>query len=124
MKSFSLAGRLESFRFALRGLAVLLRTQHNARIHLTATITVVVAGLLFEISLLEWAVLTIAISVVWLAEALNTGFEFVCDVVSPEFHPKVKQAKDVAAGGVLIAALGAAGAGVFIFLPHVQKFLV
>ncbi|MDZ4740128.1 MAG: diacylglycerol kinase family protein [Alphaproteobacteria bacterium] len=124
MKRFSLADRLESFRYALHGLDVLVRTQHNARIHLTATIIVVVAGLLFGISLLEWAVLAIAISVVWLAEALNTGFEFVCDVVTPSFHLKVKQAKDVAAGGVLIAALGAAVAGVFIFLPHVQKFLV
>ena len=97
----------------------MLSTQHNARIHLTATIAVVVAGYIVGLSMLEWASLMIAISIVWLAEALNTGFEFVCDVVSPEFHPKIKQAKDVAAGGVLIAAAGAAGTGAFIFAPHI-----
>ena len=55
---------------------------------------------------------------VWTAEALNTAFEFLADVASPEFHPLVKHAKDVAAGAVLIAAFGAAVIAVLVLGPH------
>jgi diacylglycerol kinase (ATP) len=58
---------------------------------------------------------------VWTAEALNTAFEFLCDVASPEFHPLVKQAKDVAAAAVLIAAMGATIIGLLVFVPHVFR---
>lgn len=56
---------------------------------------------------------------VWIAEALNTAFEHLCDVVSPEFHASVKLSKDIAAGGVLICAVGAMILGVMIFVPYV-----
>jgi diacylglycerol kinase (ATP) len=55
-----------------------------------------------------------------MAEALNTALEFLCDVASPQFHPMVKHAKDVAAGAVLISAIGAVAVGLLIFLPHLQ----
>ncbi len=122
MPPFLLSDRLRSLGFAMQGFSALISTQHNARIHLVATIAVVGTGAALSLNATEWVSIILAISIVWLAEALNTGFEFVCDVVSPEHHPKVKQAKDVAAAGVLIASSGAAIAGAVIFVPHLQSF--
>ena len=61
------------------------------------------------------------ISTVWTAEALNTAFEFLADAASPEFHPLVRDAKDVAAGAVLLTAVGASVIGVIVFWPYVAK---
>lgn len=63
----------------------------------------------------------LAISIVWTAEALNTAFEFLADAASPDFHPLVRDAKDVAAGAVLITAIAAASIGVIILLPYFEK---
>jgi diacylglycerol kinase (ATP) len=60
---------------------------------------------------------------VWTAEALNTALEFLADVASPEFHPLVGKAKDVAAGGVLISAIGSVGIGLLVLGPYVLDFL-
>lgn len=117
-KPFSIVDRLKSVSFALSGIAAMLRTQHNAWIHLAATLAVIVAGFVFALSRMEWVMLVIAIVAVWTAEALNTAFELLCDVASPEFHPRVKQAKDVAAAAVLISAVGAAAIGAIVFVPH------
>jgi len=117
-KPFSIVDRLKSVSFALDGIAAMLRAQHNAWIHLAATVAVVAAGFIFALSRAEWVMLVIAIVAVWTAEALNTAFELLCDVASPEFHPLVKQAKDVAAAAVLIAATGAAVIGALVFVPH------
>lgn len=117
-KRFLIVDRIKSFGFALSGLVAMLRTQHNAWIHLASTITVVAAGLWFGVSREEWIWLVLAIVAVWTAEALNTAFELMCDVASPEFHPLVKQAKDVAAAAVLITAAGATVVGVLVFAPY------
>lgn len=117
-KPFSIVERLKSVSFALAGIGVMLRTQHNAWIHLAATIVVVGAGLWFDVARAEWLWLVLAMIAVWTAEALNTAFELLCDVASPEFHPLVKQAKDVAAAAVLIAAIGATIIGLLVFVPH------
>lgn len=117
-KPFSIAERLKSMSFALSGIGAMLRTQHNARIHLAATIAVVLAALWFQVAREEWVWLVFAMVAVWTAEALNTAFEFLCDVASPEFHPLVKEAKDVAAAAVLIASIGATVVGAVVFVPH------
>jgi diacylglycerol kinase (ATP) len=117
-KRFLIVDRLKSFGFAFAGLAAMLRTQHNAWIHLASTISAVSAGFWFGISREEWVWLVLAIVAVWTAEALNTAFELLCDVASPEFHPLVKQAKDVAAAAVLIAAVGATIVGLLVFAPR------
>ncbi len=115
---FTITARLKSISFALAGVATMLRTQHNAWIHLAATIAVIAAGLWFQISGGEWLAVVLAIVVVWVAEGLNTAFELLCDVASPQFHPLVKQAKDVAAAAVLIAAIGAVAVAAVIFWPR------
>jgi len=118
VESFSVRSRLRSFRFALRGLRAMLRSQHNAWIHALATLAVVAAGLLLRIDAGEWVAITLAIVAVWTAEALNTALEALGDAASPEFHPRVELAKDVAAGAVLIAAVGAAVVGALVFVPR------
>ena len=91
-RSFSVAGRLRSFGYALRGIRVALRTQHNAWIHATATILVCVLGWWTDVSALEWCAILIVIGMVWTAEALNTALELVADAAVPEPSPKVHKA--------------------------------
>lgn len=117
-KAFSIAGRMRSFRYALQGIAFMFETQHNAWIHLAVTIVAGISGWRLHISSEDWRWLTVAIVLVWFAEAMNTAFEYICDVVSPEFHPSVEKAKDIAAGAVLFCAIGAAALGIFIFTPY------
>ncbi|HEU4649401.1 MAG TPA: diacylglycerol kinase family protein [Gemmatimonadales bacterium] len=116
---FQVSARVRSFRYALRGIAVVLHSQHNAWIHAAASLLVVAAGLATGLGRLEWCALVLAIVAVWVAEALNTAFEALCDVASPSLHPMVERAKDVAAGAVLIAAIGAVIIGLLVFVPHV-----
>ncbi|MDZ4076279.1 MAG: diacylglycerol kinase family protein [Hylemonella sp.] len=115
---FSFTARLHSFRYALAGLRTLLLTQHNAWLHAAATVLVTGAGLYFGLSLAEWCWLVLAMTMVWMAEALNTALEFLADAVTQEFHPLILQAKDVAAAAVLIAAIGALVIGLLVFGPH------
>jgi len=122
-RKFSVAARLRSFVYAGRGIRTMLASQHNAWIHVAATGAVMASGLFVGITRLEWCALVLAIVSVWTAEAINTAFEFLCDVASPEFHPLVEKAKDVAAGAVLLSALGAAGVGAVVFAPYLCVWL-
>jgi diacylglycerol kinase (ATP) len=97
----------------------MLATQHNAWIHALATCAVLVMGILLRVSAVDWCLLTLATMAVWTAEALNTAFEFLTDVASPSFHPLAEKAKDVAAGAVLITAVGGVVVGLIVFGPHV-----
>jgi diacylglycerol kinase (ATP) len=115
---FRVSARLRSFRHALHGIAAVLQSQHNAWIHAAASMLVVGTGLAIGLGRLEWCALVLAMVAVWAAEALNTAFEALCDVASPSLHPMVERAKDVAAGAVLIAAIGAAITGGLVFAPH------
>lgn len=116
--------RIRSVMFALAGIWTMLKTQQNAWIHCCATVMVVGMGFFLDSSLDDWRWLLLAISLVWVAEALNTAFEFLADVVSPEFHPRVKHAKDVAAGAVLIAATCAAIIGLLTLGPPLLKLIL
>jgi len=115
---FSIGARLRSFVYAGRGVRTMLLSQHNARIHAAATMVVVAGGVAVRLDRYEWIAVVLAIVSVWTAEALNTALEFLCDVASPDFHPLVEKAKDVAAGAVLITALGAVAIAGFVFGPH------
>jgi len=113
--------RLKSFAYALQGLAHLVRTQPNARIHLLAAVLVCAAGGYFGLSRPEWLWIVVAIVLVWSAEAFNTALEQLADALHPEQHPGVGRAKDLAAAAVLITALGAVVIGILVFLPHVTN---
>jgi diacylglycerol kinase (ATP) len=112
---------MRSFRFAFAGLWTMLKSQHNAWIHACLSIIVIATGLFLRLNAGEWCWLVLAMMAVWTAEALNTAFEFLADAASPQFHPLVKKAKDVAAGAVLISAMGAAIIGVLVLGPHLLR---
>ena len=116
---FDIAARLRSFRYAIRGLRFLLQSQQNAWIHLLATVCVIAAGVFVRLAGFEWCLILLAMTVVWVAESLNTAIECLVDLVSPETQPLAGRAKDVAAGAVLLSAIGASFVGGFVFLPHV-----
>lgn len=100
----------------------MLTSQHNAWVHAVTTLAVIVLGFLFDLAAGEWCWLVLAIIAVWTAEALNTALEFLADAASPEFHPLVKHAKDVAAGAVLISVIGAVVVGLLVLGPHALAF--
>ncbi len=121
--TLTFSGRIRSIKFALRGIRIMVASQHNAWVHAAATGVVVVAGLFVGLSRSEWCWIVLAIVSVWTAETLNTAFEFLTDVASPSFHPIAGQAKDVAAGAVLLAAIGAVIIGALVFGPKVAGLL-
>jgi diacylglycerol kinase (ATP) len=120
---FTIRRRLQSFRYAWYGLILMLRSQHNAWLHAFASLCILGAGGFFGLTSGEWCWIILAIVAVWTAEALNTALEFLADAASPEFHPLVKCAKDVAAGGVLISAFGSVIIGLLVLGPHLLRFL-
>jgi diacylglycerol kinase (ATP) len=111
-------GRKKSFGYAINGLGALYR-ETNARIHAVATVLVIALGAALRLTSLEWTLLAIAATMVWVAEALNTALEALSDAAVPEHSPHIAIAKDVAAGAVLLASLGAAAVGLLVFVPHV-----
>lgn len=110
--------RAKSFACAGRGIVLLLRTQVNARIHLLATVLVIAAGIAFHITRDEWALLSVAIGIVWIAEAVNSALELLADRINREQDDLIRRAKDIAAGAVLLAAITAAVIGILILGPY------
>ncbi len=115
--------RWKSFGCAGRGIVLLVRTQANARIHLLATAAVIAAGISFHLACSEWALLAVAIGLVWIAEGVNTAIEFLGDRISRERDEAIRRAKDVAAGAVLLAAITAATVGILVLGPHAWAIL-
>lgn len=95
----------------------MLRGEPNARIHAAATVAVVVLALWLGIDRSGWAWLVLAIGMVWAAESFNSALEGLADAVAPERNPAIGRAKDIAAGGVLCAALAAAAIGLLVLGP-------
>lgn len=122
--SLTFSGRLHSFRNAVHGITLMLKSQHNAWLHAFASACILIMGGLLRLSAGQWCWIILAIMAVWTAEALNTALEFLADAASPEFHPLVKHAKDVAAGGVLISAIGSAVIGLLVLGPPLLQFLI
>lgn len=119
-ENLSFTGRLRSIRYAVQGIGTMLRSQHNAWVHAAATAVVVPLGLACGLSAGEWCWVVVAVVAVWAAEAVNTAIELLTDLASPAYHPVAGQAKDVAAGAVLITAAGAVAIGLLVFGPHLR----
>jgi len=118
-----LYSRARSFRYAFEGWLYVLRTQHNAWIHALVTIAVVLLSLWLRLPARDWAVLFLAIMVVWTAEFMNTALEAVVDMATAEPHPLAKVAKDVAAAAVLLGAVGAVLIGLLLLGPPLWQRL-
>ncbi len=123
IQKFSLLKRAQSFKHAIRGIVLFIKTTHNAWVHICVMICVVLLGIYFGISHLEWIALIIVGGVVFIAEAINTAIEIDIDLTSPTYHPYARDTKDVAAGAVLIAALVAVIVGLLVFIPYVLAML-
>jgi diacylglycerol kinase len=117
---FEIRGLVASFGYAFAGLAYCFRTQRNFRIHISIGLLGAVAGVLLGLSLVEWAVFAAMVTLVLAAEMVNTMIESLVDLVTQQYHPLAKVAKDIAAGIVLLTAIGSVVVGLLIFLP---KFL-
>jgi undecaprenol kinase/diacylglycerol kinase (ATP) len=114
--------RLNNFKHAFNGLKILLKEEVNARIHLVATICVLIAGFFFEISSFEWIAIVIAIAFVLTTETINTAIENMSDFISPEKHEKIKRIKDLSAAAVLISAITAFVIGLIVFIPKIIEY--
>ncbi len=109
----------ESFRCAFAGLAYAVRTQRNLRLHLLAGVLVLGIGAWLRLEVEKGALLLVAVAAVVIAEVLNTALETTIDLISPGYHPLAGTAKNLAAAAVVLAALFAAGIGVWILGPAV-----
>jgi len=119
-QKFSISKRIKSFGFAFNGIKIFLKEDHNSRIHLFATACVILAGIYFEISTLEWLAVIFAIGFVITLEIINSAIENISDFISPEKNDSIKKIKDLAAAGVLISALTALIIGLIIFIPKIS----
>ena len=109
---------IAGFGYAFSGLRYALRTQRNARVHAIIAALAILLGILLRISSVEFALVFVAITSVFIAEMFNTVFELCVDLASPEYHPLAKIAKDVAAGAVLLNAMLAVVIALFVYIPH------
>lgn len=118
-----LSNRWISFRAALSGVVYTLKSQPNAWIELIATAVVIVAGWWMQIDRIEWAVIALTVGLILALESVNTAIEAAIDLVSPEYHPLAKIAKDAAAGALLFAVLGSLGVALAIFGPRILALI-
>ncbi|MBX9973077.1 diacylglycerol kinase family protein [Cytobacillus firmus] len=114
---------LKSFSFAFSGIRAAVLNERNLQIHLAVSIAVIIFGVFFGISSLEWMIILLAIGGMLSLELLNTAIERVVDLATEEYHPLAKQAKDIAAGAVLVYAIVSVIIGGVIFLPKILIFL-
>lgn len=121
MKKFLLQ-RINSFRFAFRGIYVFFKNETHAKIHLLAVFITSGAGYFFHISATEWCLILLCFSIVLTAEAINSAIETTIDLISPEIHPLAGKAKDLAAGAVLLAAIFTVIVAAIIFFPKIFPF--
>ena len=108
---------IESFQHAFAGMWFALRSQRNARIHVAIATVVLVLGLYLKLELIQWAIIVLTTGFVFTAELFNTVIESIIDLVTEEYHPLAKQAKDVAAAAVLTSAVVAVAVGALILGP-------
>lgn len=114
---------INSFKYAIEGIISSFRTEQNMKIHVFIMIVVIISGIILKLSALEWIILTIVIALVISAELFNTTIETVVDMITKEKNEKAKLAKDVAAGAVLVLAIGSVVVGLIIFIPKILEII-
>lgn len=122
-QKFSLFKRLQSFKYAFNGIYILLKEEHNARIHVFASIIILFAGYFFNLSEYEWIAILFAIGFVISMEIVNSSIENIADFISPAKHESIKKIKDLGAASVLISAIIAASIGLIIFIPKIVELM-
>ena len=107
------------FRYAIAGIIYAIKNERNFRIHLLATVVVIMFSLICHLELFEWIAIIFVIGFVLVSELFNTAVELIIDYIKPEIHPVAKAIKDLAAGAVLITSIVAVIIGLIIFLPYI-----
>ena len=113
----------KSFSNAFNGMKDFLLHDRNGKIHLAATITVIIISFVLNISLTEWLAVLLCIAIVMSLEMINAAIEKLCDVVHKDFHPTIKIVKDISAGAVLWASIISAIIACIIFIPKIIQLL-
>ena len=116
MKSDSLKN---SFGYAFEGIKKAFKAERNLKVHTFAMLLVIILGFLLNLAIWEWVVCIMLFMLVIGSELINTSIEEVVNLLSPEIRPHAKYAKDIAAGAVLVFAIGSAVIGIIIFLPKI-----
>ena len=96
--------------------------EHNSRIHLLLTATVLLAGIIVQLSHVEWLFMALSIAIVFISELFNTALERLADKVEPNFDSMIGAVKDYASGAVLVASIFAIVVGLVIFGPKIMSF--
>jgi diacylglycerol kinase len=114
---------IKSFKYALRGVVYILKSERNARVHLLMATLATMLGLAFQISNSEMAAVGFAIIIVFVAEITNTAVEKTLDLIDTKHNPKIELIKDMSAGAVLVASGSALFIGVLVFYPYVLEWM-
>ena len=122
-KKFKPTERIKSFGHAFNGLRILLKFEHNSRIHLVLTVLAIILSFALDINTQEFLIILLVIGAVFTTEIFNSVTEYICNFVSPEYNEIIKKIKDLSAAAVLISAATAAIAGIIIFLPKIIGLL-
>ncbi|SHF68284.1 diacylglycerol kinase family protein [Ornithinibacillus halophilus] len=112
------------FTYAWNGIIEAWKSERNFRSHILSAFIVILAGIFFQLSVIEWIIIVFCIGFVIVTELLNTAIEKLLDYLKPDIHPKAKIIKDLSAGAVLISALCSAIVGLLIFLPKLYKLFL
>jgi undecaprenol kinase len=113
---------LKSYSYAIRGLFKTFREEQNLKIQTIASLVVLILGIYFSISRIEWAILVLVVCLVLTAEIANSAIERVTDVLKPRINTYIKEIKDIMAAAVLLSSIAATIIGVIIFFPYLYKF--
>lgn len=115
---------INSFKYAFEGIFISFKKERNMKIHIIMAILVVILGMFFKITKIEWIICIFAIAIVIASELFNTAIETIVDMITIEKNEKAKIAKDVSAGAVLINAIGTAIIGTVIFIPKIYNYFI
>lgn len=113
---------LKSYSYALKGLFKTFREEQNLKVQIFASLAVLILGIYFSLSRIEWAILTLVVCLVLTAEITNSAVERITDVLKPRINTYVKEIKDIMAAAVLLSSIAAAVVGILVFWPYLNKF--
>lgn len=111
---------LEAIKYAVNGIRLFFKTERNGQIQIGIATLVILLGFIFKIERTEWIAILFCIMLVIGFEMINTAIENLCNLVHPDYHPRIKIIKDLSAGAVLMAAILSAIIGIVIFFPRIM----
>ncbi len=121
--TFSIIDQLHSFKYAFNGLKILLREEHNSRIHIFLGLIAIILAIALDINSIEWGILIFSIALVITVETINSAIENIADFLTLENNNHIKKIKDLSAGAVLVSSLSSIIIGLLIFIPKLASLL-